>query len=225
VLAGLGIRAPADGKLTARLQADGSAGDPRANLVIDGINLRARPPASAGATGSTGRPAAPVDVGKVHIVLGYVQRVARAAFELEAAHGGRLRAAATTRLDLSYPAVTAPVDLKRLPIQGTLVARDFDVSWVSPFSAQIESVKGLVTADARLAGTVGDPRVVGDVRWKNGQVVTIQAPHASRGTAPAAPSSANDPGEARARNGSFGAARGRGGSGRGGAGPSPARSP
>ena len=140
-----------------------------------------------------------------------------------------MRAAATTHLDLSYPAVTAPVDLKRLPIQGTLVARDFDVSWVAPFVAQIESLEGIVTADARLAGTVGDPRVVGDVRWKNGQVVTIQAPHTSRGTAPAAPSSANDPGGTRARNGSFGAARGRAGGGRGGtgtsSGPSPARSP
>jgi len=220
LLSGLGMQAPADGKLTARLQMDGSAGDPRADLVLDGLNLRARPPASP--TG--GRPAAPVDVGRVHVGVSYAQRIARASLELEAAHGGRARAAATTRVDLSYPAVTAPIDLKRLPIQGTLVARDFDVSWVSPFSARIESLKGLVTADARLAGTVGDPRVVGDVRWKNGQVVTVQAPSTD---------GKNDrkdegPAGASARTGSFGAARGRAGSGRGSAGapaPTPGVSP
>jgi len=207
VLSGLGMQAPADGKLTARLQMDGSASDPRADLVLDGLNLQARPP-SAGATGA--RPRAPIDVGRVHVGLSYAQRVARAALELEAAHGGRLRAAATTHVDLSYPAVTAPVDLQRLPIQGTLVARDFDVSWVSPFSARIESLKGLVTADARLAGTVGDPRVVGDVRWKNGQIVTIQTPAAKEGPEGRAGASA--------RTGSFGAARGRAGAARGGAG-------
>jgi len=207
VLSGLGMQAPADGKLTARLQMDGSASDPRADLVLDGLNLQARPP-SAGATGA--RPRAPIDVGRVHVGLSYAQRVARAALELEAAHGGRLRAAATTHVDLSYPAVTAPVDLQRLPIQGTLVARDFDVSWVSPFSARIESLKGLVTADARLAGTVGDPRVVGDVRWKNGQIVTLQTPAAKEGPEGRAGASA--------RTGSFGAARGRAGAARGGAG-------
>jgi autotransporter translocation and assembly factor TamB len=209
VLSGLGMQAPADGKLTARLQMDGSAGDPRADLVLDGLNLQARPP--AGAAGS--RTAAAVDVGRVHVSLSYARRVARAALDLEAAHGGRLRAAATTHVDLSYPAVTAPVDLQRLPIQGTLVARDFDVSWVSPFSARIESLKGLVTADARLAGTVGDPRVVGDVRWKNGQIVTVQTPSAKDGPEARAGTSA--------RTGSFGAARGRAGSGRGGAGTNP----
>ncbi|HEY8924331.1 MAG TPA: hypothetical protein VIU64_08115, partial [Polyangia bacterium] len=213
VLSGLGMRPPADGKLTARLQVDGSAGDPRAEVVVDGLNLQARPP--AGATG--GRPTAPVDVGRVHVGLSYAQRAARATFDLEAAHGGRVRAAATTHVDLSYPAVTAPVDLARLPIQGTLVARDFDVSWVSPLSARIESLKGLVTADARLAGTVGDPRVVGDVRWKNGQVVTVQAPPAAAST-----NNRNDGrAGASARTGSFGAARGRAGSGRGNNAPAP----
>jgi len=235
LLAGLGMQAPADGKLTAHLQMDGNAGDPRASLVVDGLNLRARAPASASADPPNGR-AAPssVDVGRVHIGLAYAQRLARASLELEAAHGGRLRTAVTTHVDLSYPAVTAPIDLKRLPIQGTLVARDFDVSWVSPFSPRIESLKGLVTADARLAGVAGDPRVVGDVRWKNGQVVTIQAApsipkKASPASSPAAAPAPSPPssdrsgnsdgraGGANARTGSFGAARGRAATGRGGA--------
>ena len=87
-----------------------------------------------------------------------------------------LRADAATRVDLSYPAVTHPIVVKKLPVHGKVVAKDFDVAWIARFNPRIETLGGQVNANARLAGTVADPQFIGDVRWKNGKVVATVNP-------------------------------------------------
>jgi autotransporter translocation and assembly factor TamB len=60
------------------------------------------------------------------------------------------------------------------------VAKDFDVAWLARFNEKVESLGGKVTADAKVAGTVGDPQFIGDVRWKNGKVISIDPRKAPR---------------------------------------------
>lgn len=166
-----------DGKLSSRLRVQGTAADPRVELTLSGQDLEARG-APRAAPAAAGAPTT-IDLGRARVRLTYENRVAHADVELASAHGGTLRADAAARTDLSYPAIAEPIDMKRLPVHGKVAARNFDVSWIAPFHAQIESLGGQVTADARLAGTVGDPRFIGDVRWKNGQVVTTTSPAAT----------------------------------------------
>ncbi len=101
----------------------------------------------------------------------YAQRNAHADLAFRSTAGGTLRVDAGANVDLSFPRVTQGLAFRNLPVRGKVVARDFDVAWLARFNDRVESLRGRVSADARLAGTVGDPRFVGDVRWKNGAVV------------------------------------------------------
>ena len=56
------------------------------------------------------------------------------------------------------------------------VAKDLEVGWIAAFSPGVESRGGEVSADAKLAGTVGEPQFIGDVRWKNGELVATMPP-------------------------------------------------
>jgi autotransporter translocation and assembly factor TamB len=75
--------------------------------------------------------------------------------------------------------VTEGIDVQRIPVRGKVVAKNFDVAWLARFNDQVETLGGNVSADAKIAGTVGDPQFIGDVRWKNGKVVTVAAPKAA----------------------------------------------
>src|SRR6266545_1078696 len=108
------------------------------------------------------------------------------AFDLEldfaSARGGKLVIDASTNLDLSYPnpGTKRRIVAAKLPIRGRLVARNLDVGWVALLNPRVETVAGKLTADARLGGSVGNPEVIGDVRWKNGAAVATQPPPAGR---------------------------------------------
>jgi autotransporter translocation and assembly factor TamB len=64
-------------------------------------------------------------------------------------------------------------------VHGKVVAKDFDVAWIARFDDQVETLGGRVSADAKVAGTVGDPQFIGDVRWKHGKVVAVAPPKAA----------------------------------------------
>jgi autotransporter translocation and assembly factor TamB len=108
--------------------------------------------------------------------LTYEDRAAHADVDFASAHGGELRVDAGTRVDLSYPRVTEGIVAQKLPVHGKVVAKDFDVAWIARFNDRVEALGGQVSANAKLAGTVGDPQFIGDVRWKNGKVVAVAAP-------------------------------------------------
>jgi autotransporter translocation and assembly factor TamB len=155
------------GRLTAQLRVNGSAGDPKVLLTVDGRDLNVERPAQA-AEGTS-----PVDIGHASIRLTYEDRAGHADVHFASAHGGELQVDATARVDLSYPAVTEGIAAKKIPVHGKVVAKDFDVAWLARFNEQIETLGGRVSANAKIAGTVGDPQFIGDVRWKNGKVVTV----------------------------------------------------
>jgi autotransporter translocation and assembly factor TamB len=151
------------------LQVTGSAGDPKVALTVNGRDLNVKRPASADA--SEGPDA--VDVGHADVHLTYEARAARADVDFASAHGGELHVDATARVNLAYPAVSEGIDAKKIPVRGKIVAKDFDVAWIARFNDQVETLGGRVSADAKVAGTVGAPQFIGDVRWKNGKVVTV----------------------------------------------------
>ena len=167
---GAGMKPGFAGRMTAHLRVTGSARDPEVALTVNGRDLSAKRPASA-----TEGPDA-IDLGHASIHLTYEDRAAHADVEFASAHGGELRVNAAARVNLAYPGVSKGIDAKKIPVHGKVVAKDFDVAWIARFNEQVETLGGKVSADAKVAGTVGDPQFVGDVRWKNGKVVAVAPP-------------------------------------------------
>jgi autotransporter translocation and assembly factor TamB len=107
----------------------------------------------------------------------YSDRSARAEIDFASAHGGTLVVDATTSVDLSYPRVKRRLNPAKLPVRGKVVAKDLEVGWIAAFNPGVESLGGEVSADVKLGGTVGEPQFIGDVRWKNGELIaTMPAP-------------------------------------------------
>lgn len=169
-LRGAAMEPQADGRLTARLRVSGSAGSPKIALTINGHDLDVKRPASATTGPKT------LDVGRARIHLTYADRAAQADIDFASAHGGTLRVDAAAGIDLSYPRVAQGIVVKKIPVHGKVVAKDLDVAWISRFNDRVEALGGQVSANAQLAGTVGAPQFIGDVRWKGGKVVATAAP-------------------------------------------------
>jgi autotransporter translocation and assembly factor TamB len=171
------------GRVNLKLGLDGSADNPRLDLGVEAFDLAVGQPAARKAT----KEAKPIDLGHAHVHVAYADSAPKAELDFAAAHGGTLRVEAAAHLDLSYPHIKRRLILKKLPVRGKVVARNLDVAWIAQFNPQVESLGGQVNADARLAGTVGDPQVVGDVHWKNGEVVAkVQPPKSPSASRPAA---------------------------------------
>ena len=166
-LQGSAMKPEVAGRLSALLRVTGTVGDPKLALTVNGRDLNVKRPASA----SKGPDA--IDLGHARIHLTYEDRAAHADLDFASAQGGELRVDASARVNLAYPAVAEGIDAKKLPLHGKVVAKDFDVGWLARFNDQVETLGGKVSADAKVAGTVGDPQFIGDVRWKNGKVVTV----------------------------------------------------
>jgi hypothetical protein len=163
------------GRMTARLHVTGTVRDPRVAATVDGHDLNVKRPANAAEGPNT------IDMGHASIRLKYEDRAAHADIDFASAHGGELRVDVAARVNLAYPAVTKGIDAKKIPVHGKVMAKDFDVAWLARFNEQVESLGGKVSADAKVAGTVGDPQFIGDVRWKHGKVVAIDPRKAAAG--------------------------------------------
>jgi hypothetical protein len=172
-LHGSGMKPEIAGRMTARLRVTGSAGDPKVVLTVNGRDLNVKRPA-----GAAEGPEA-IDLGHARIHLTYEDRAAHADVDFASAQGGELQVDAAARVNLAYPAVTEGLDVKKIPVHGKVVAKDFDVAWIARFNDQVETLGGRVSADAKVAGTVGDPQFIGDVRWKHGRVVAVAPPRAA----------------------------------------------
>ena len=179
-----GSAARADGRLAAEVRATGSLSNPRVTATLTGKELQVSP-----ATGSA-KSSEPIDLGHLKLHATYAAKEAKADLDFAASHGGALRVDASAHVDLSYPRVTEGLVVPKLPVHGKVVAKDLDVAWLAQLSDRVQTLAGRVDADAKLAGTVGDPQFVGDVRWKNGKVIatapTVTPASGERANAPAA---------------------------------------
>jgi autotransporter translocation and assembly factor TamB len=165
-----------------KLRFDGSADDPRLDVAVQAFNLGVRKPAKASGAARS----AELGQGRLHVT--YSDRSARAEIDFASAHGGTLVVDATTSVDLSYPRVKRRLNPAKLPVRGKVVAKDLEVGWIAAFNPGVESLGGEVSADVKLGGTVGEPQFIGDVRWKNGELVaTMPAPKKAAPPSRAAP--------------------------------------
>lgn len=144
------------GTLAGRLAASGTLRDPRAllRMRVDGLGAENAPE------------------GQVALSFDYVDAKETLDLVMRSQNRGELRATATTRLDLSYPAVTRPPRLDAAPVEATLRAKDFDPAFLARLTGAVEKVGGLLDADARAGGTITSPSVKGRLEWKNGLLFT-----------------------------------------------------
>jgi autotransporter translocation and assembly factor TamB len=156
---------PVDGRVTLNLKIRGTTDQPTVNLEAQGSRLKASLPPGRAQTRTAD---SSTDLGQASLRLTYADRVARANLSFASAHGGSLRVDASANADLGYPRVVHGPALSKLPVRGQVTARDLAVAWLAQFNPRVESLGGRVTADAKLAGTLADPRFIGDVRWKDG---------------------------------------------------------
>lgn len=109
-------------------------------------------------------------VGAAEVAITYAAHKLGADARLTSANGGALHLTAATTADLGYPAVTRPLDLRRLPIELQLDARDFDLKGLSGMIPELRTVAGRLSADATARGTLADPRLRGRLEWKDGML-------------------------------------------------------
>lgn len=162
-----GLKPTADGRLALSVGVTGGADNPKVDLVLTARELELKSTTNKARTVTK----AAVDLGHGRIHLTYAERAARADMDFSFARGGSLQVKAIARVNLAYPGVSEGLVIKELPVHGKVLARDLEVGWLSQFNERTQTLGGQVTADAQLAGTLGDPQFIGDVRWKNGKVV------------------------------------------------------
>ena len=109
-------------------------------------------------------------VGVAHLEGTYADHRARVEAHLVSLNQGQLRAVATTTADLGYPAVTHGLDVRHLPLDVQLDAERFDLQGLSGATQELRTVAGLLSASAKVRGTVADPRVSGRIEWTGGLV-------------------------------------------------------
>lgn len=89
---------------------------------------------------------------------------------LTAPSGGTLLVRGNAKLDLSLPAVQRGLEVATAPLEAKLVARDFDMGFLSGATEMVRTLGGVLQADANVKGTVRVPVLRGDVEWKDGRL-------------------------------------------------------
>ncbi len=82
--------------------------------------------------------------------------------------GGELALRLAAPLGLSLAALERGIDPSKLPVHGSLRAKDFNPGFLSGVSPKLLEVGGRINAEADLTGHVGLPRVKGDLSWTDG---------------------------------------------------------
>ncbi len=141
------------GVLQGELTAQGTLSDPRFNLTtaIEGLGS-AQSPATAN--------------GKVALQYQNARSAIHASMISSA--GGNLQLAAQMPMDLSYHRGQATPSFSGVPIDVHFYATDFNLSFLSGLTPQLTLVGGTLVANAEATGTVGAPRVKGELEWKKG---------------------------------------------------------
>lgn len=109
-------------------------------------------------------------LGQAHAHYTYADARSGVNATITAPAGGTLLVQAGLPADLSLPAMQQGLDTKRIPLDVTLVARGFDMGFLSGSHELVRSLGGVLNADARIGGTAGAPTLKGTVNWKNGRL-------------------------------------------------------
>ncbi|WP_224361711.1 translocation/assembly module TamB [Hyalangium versicolor] len=109
-------------------------------------------------------------LGQAHVHYTYAKARSDLDATVSAPSGGSLVVRAGIPLDLSLPAVQQGLEVDKVPLDVKLVARRFDMAFLSGAHEMVRSLGGVLEADAAVAGTVGAPTLKGNVNWKNGKL-------------------------------------------------------
>ncbi len=104
------------------------------------------------------------DVGTLQLSLGYEDLQATLDGEFTHTSGSELTLTGAVPVDLRLQA-PAPVDLSDEPVRLDAATDRFPIDWVDPFfdPETVRSVRGMLTANAEVRGTLGDPELSGAV--------------------------------------------------------------
>jgi translocation and assembly module TamB len=109
-------------------------------------------------------------LGQGHVHYTYADARSDLNATVTAPAGGTLTVKAGIPLELSLPAVQQGLDTQKMPLDVAVVARGFDMAFLSGAHEMVRSLGGVLEADARIAGTAGAPTLKGSVNWKNGKL-------------------------------------------------------
>ncbi|MGZ6133216.1 MAG: hypothetical protein ACXWK9_02100, partial [Myxococcaceae bacterium] len=109
-------------------------------------------------------------LGKAEFTLDYRKAHTRLRSALATINGGTLELEASTDLDLSYPAFRRGLKASAAPFQAQVVARKFDLAFLTGFTTAVHKVGGTLEMDARASGTLGQPQGQGKLEWKDGVI-------------------------------------------------------
>jgi translocation and assembly module TamB len=84
--------------------------------------------------------------------------------------GGELRVDGGTELDVSWPALAHGLRLLEAPLGAELVARQFNLDFLSGLNPVLRQISGKLDVRAQLKGTFGAPTGMGRLEWQNGGV-------------------------------------------------------
>lgn len=109
-------------------------------------------------------------LGQAHVHYTYAKARSGLNATVTAPAGGTLTVRADVPLELSLPAVQQGLDTEKVPLDVTVVAKGFDMAFLSGAHEMVRSLGGVLEADAHIAGTSGAPTLKGKVNWKNGKL-------------------------------------------------------
>ena len=206
----------AEGNLQAHLDVRGTIRDPRISLHVTGRHMSVNKPAKSEPATTTavdegsgalarreGDPAAGLQTAKFETLaldFNYASPTAEARLALVDGERGSFRAAATSKIPFAEARASGGLALGRRAIIGSINLTNLDPQAAGAFVPSLKELRGQITAAFDIRGTVGAPRIGGEMSWRNGKVVvvpekkpvtrdTAQAgaagkPHASRGEVP-----------------------------------------
>ncbi|HZL16732.1 MAG TPA: translocation/assembly module TamB domain-containing protein [Polyangia bacterium] len=148
------------------------AGRAHADLTVDG-SLRA--PRVSGHVQVADIRLDKTPVGYAQISFGYHDRRASVDLLASSSQQGSLHLTGATTIDLGFPAVTRGLDVRDLPLDVRLDAKDFELSGLSGITPEVRTVGGFLAAAIAVRGTPVDPRVSGRLEWTGGKLALIDA--------------------------------------------------
>ena len=83
---------------------------------------------------------------------------------------GSMEFAVSAPIELSLQRLRAGIDLETLAFEGSVRATGMDPAFLSGLTPQLLHLGGRIYADARIAGSVSQPNLQGEVRWEDGEV-------------------------------------------------------
>jgi translocation and assembly module TamB len=189
-----GVRVKADGSMQAHLEIRGTVGDPRLSVRVAGqrVTIQYLPsPGSMvvqGGQGGVGEPDAdaPVPPFKVESIViegSYASPKLEAKVALVDDHQGSLHASGSSRAPVAELRKPDGLALAKRQVVGTLRLVNLDPEAISAFVPALKVVRGKISAAFDVRGTVSDPQLGGEMRWRKGELVVMQDPHDGEGGA------------------------------------------